>query len=96
MSGEPIGEVELECGAVAKVGAAGVVDLWFSTRDGRHLERTAVALTAAEITKLVALLQLGSHVAPAIARAQETCRTTVMAAEAQYERFVAELIGGAR
>lgn len=97
MSGEPIGTVELaHCQDVVRVMVyGGEVSVQFSTSDGRQLPGGSY-LTVDECAKVAELITKAARIAPIIQVAQDTCRRIVMDAEADYERIVADAIGGAR
>lgn len=49
-----------------------------------------------ECAKVAELITKAARIAPIIQVAQDTCRRIVMDAEADYERIVADAIGGAQ
>ncbi|MDV7192558.1 MULTISPECIES: hypothetical protein [Mycolicibacterium] len=94
MSGELIGTVELDYGtARVAVSDDAEISIDFSTRFEEE-GSTSVYLTTDEAVRLAELITKAVRLAPEISSARNDCRRRVTAAEAEYEGFVADLIGG--
>lgn len=94
MSGEPVGTVELDDGTVrVAIADDAEISVDFSSRYEEE-DSNSVYLTADEAAQLAELITKAVRLAPTIHTARNDCRRRVMAAESEYEGFVADLIGG--
>lgn len=95
MSGEPIGTVELDYGTVrVAIADDAEISIDFSSRYEEE-GSNSFYLTTDEAAQLAELITKAVRLAPTIHAARNDCRRRVMAAEAEYEGFVADLIGDA-
>lgn len=94
MSGEPIGTVELDDEEAQVSVRGGEISVRFSSRWDEENPCT-VHLDADQAIQLAELITKAARLAPAIAEAADHRRRIVMDADAEYERAVADVIGGA-
>lgn len=93
MSGEPVGTIELDdCTVQVAVADDAEISIQISPRYDE--EPSSVYLAEDDAAQLAELITKAVRLAPEINAARNDRRRRVMAAEADYEGFVADLIGG--